>query len=320
MTKPGAFSLLHDDCDPVAAALQLNGKRRAVRARLCSYESHRREESRAAAGLVSVSTSCRDVSVPVQWASDCITIDKAQARITRLRKGVGVGAKALHNAGPLGQSMYMLTLTYRGTNAAWNPKHISDFLHTLRTWYYGRTGTRKLRYTWVAELQGRGVIHYHVVVWLEKGIRPPFPDRPWRHKGTTKPPMWQHGMSNRIQAHAPIAYLMKYLSKINQKNVGSFPHGARIFGLGGLDDTGRACKRWVLWPSYVQGNCAAGANVKPAPGGGYIDRDTGEIFLSEYAPTGGGFTSFKRVRKTPRRLQPDGPFSWAPSFLEGQAS
>lgn len=315
MSKPGPFSLLDDsDCDPIAAAIQLNGVRKFRRARLCAYDAARKAESRVAAGLVSVSTSCRESSVPSQWASNTITIDRAQARVTRLRKGVGVGAKCLHNAGPIGQSMYMLTLTYRGTNAQWCPKHISEYMHAMRTWYYGRTGSRKLRYTWVAELQERGVIHYHVVVWLEKGMRPPKPDHMWKLRGEYQPPMWRHGMSNRVQAHAPIAYLMKYLSKIKQKNVGSFPHGARIFGLGGLDPSGAACKRWVLWPSYVQGNCSVQDRVTAAPGGGFINHSTGELLLSEYAPTGGGFESFIRVRTTPRALDASGPFSWAPSF------
>jgi len=65
-----------------------------------------------------------------------------------------------------------------------------------------------------------------------------------------------------------------------------------------------------LWPAYVQGNAAVSDRFKPAPGGGFINHETGELLLSEFAPTGGGFHSFIRVRTTPRRIDSSGPFSW----------
>lgn len=265
------------------------------------------------AGLVSESTSCRvpeGVSV-VDWVGEnTIEIDKHMARVTRLRKGLGIAAKQLHNQGTKTQKIWMLTLTYRGTNRDWRAHHISDFLSGLRTWHYSRTGTRKVRYAWVAELQQRGVIHYHVIVWLEHGLTPPKPDSAWKKQGVFQAPMWRHGMSNRLRATAPVAYLMKYASKIEQKNVGSFPRGARIHGNGGLDESGRCIRRWVLWPSYVQGNSEVGERFRPAKGGGFVNADTGEHLQSEWAPTGGGFSRFVRVRITPRRIDPVGPFSW----------
>ena len=273
------------------------------------------------AGLVSESTSCTapmpsgpftkcGVSV-VDWVSDnTIEIDKHVCRVNRLRKGLGIAAKQLHNQGTKTQKIWMLTLTYAGTNRDWRAHHISDFLQGLRTWHYSRTGSRKVRYAWVAELQQRGVIHYHVIVWLEHGLTPPKPDSAWKKQGVFQPPMWRHGMSNRLRATAPVAYLMKYASKIEQKNVGSFPRGARIHGAGGLDQSGRCIRRWVLWPSYVQGNAQVGERYRPAPGGGYVNADTGEHLQSEWMPTGGGFSRFVRVRITPRRIDPVGPFSW----------
>jgi hypothetical protein len=107
---------------------------------------------------------------------------------------------------------------------------------------------------------------------------------------------------------------MKYASKIESKNVGSFPHGARIHGCGGLDPAGRSIRRWVLWPAYVQGNASVSDRFRPAPGGGFINAETGELLLSEYAPTGGGFERFIRIRNTPRRVDAAGPFSWNPHF------
>lgn len=293
---------------------------RARMVALCSARAQR--QSRAAAGLVTVSTTCTNVPAVVQWASECITVDRHQARVTRLRKGLGIAAKQLHNQGPIGQQIWMQTLTYAGDNRNWRPEHISRYLDALRRWHYSRTGTKTVRYAWVAELQQRGVIHYHVIVWLAAGLTPPKPDTPWRRKDrrgnvTVEPPMWPHGMSNRLQSTAPVAYLMKYASKIESKNIGRFPHGARIHGAGGLDPSGRCIRRWVMWPAYVQGNADVNANVKPQKGGGYLNHDTGEVLLAEYAPTGGGWQSFRRIRTTPRQIEPSGPFSWLHGLTHG---
>ncbi|WP_246475095.1 rolling circle replication-associated protein [Diaphorobacter ruginosibacter] len=297
------------------------------------------QAARSAAGLVSVSTTCRTASgsslivggetytgkdqVALAWTDNVITIDPIQSRITRLRKSLGVASKALHNAGSLKQQMWMQTLTYRGDNRAWKPEHISRYLDALRKWHYAKTGSKTVRYAWVAELQDRGVIHYHIVVWLEGGLTPPKGDRPWSRKDRAglklwEPPMWPHGMTRRDKAYCPVAYLMKYVSKVGQKTIGGFPHGARIHGCGGLSETGRACRRWVLWPSYVQANASVQDRFRPAPGGGYVNAETGELLLSDFAPTGGGFHSFIRVRRGPRRIEPCGPFSWLPEIKDAQ--
>lgn len=268
------------------------------------------EESAAGAGLVSVSTTCRELPTALAWAENVITVDPKATRITRMRKGVGVAAKSLHNMGGYKQTKWLVTLTYAGDNRAWRAEQISRFLDCLRKWHYARTGSKKVRYAWVAELQQRGVIHYHVVVWLDQGLTLPKPD---------KQGWWPHGMSNRKQATAPVAYLMKYVSKVDTKNVGGFPRGSRIYGIGGLDQTGRDIKRWIHWPAYVQGNAACGERFRPAKGGGYLNVDDGRIFLAEFAPTGGGFKSFIRIRTHARELEPVGPFSWSPGYVAWRA-
>ena len=293
-------------------ALTPSGERFAARARRSS------PEARAARGLVSVSTTCRSLPTAIAWADNCITIDPLQSRVTRLRKGLGIAAKQLHNLGARNQQIWMQTLTYAGTNRDWRPEHISRYLDAMRRWHYARTGSKKLRYAWVAELQQRGVIHYHVIVWLDGGLVPPKGDQPWRHGkdkvGLTcwEPPMWPHGMTRRDKSTAPVAYLMKYASKVESKTIGGYPRGARIHGAGGLDPGGRAIRRCVLWPAYVQGNASVADRFRPAKGGGYRNDETGELLLAEFAPTGGGFQSFMRVRRTPRRIEAAGPFSWLP--------
>lgn len=266
-------------------------------------------ERRIAPGLVSVSTTLTEKISSPSWGVDVvqersalfIEIDPAKARVTRLRKGLGVGAKRLHNMHRGKQNQCLVTLTYRGDNRDWLPEHISVYLACVKRWHKRLSGRTGLRYAWVAELQQRGVIHYHVVFWLSKGMTMPKAD---------KQGWWPHGMSNTKKATAPVAYLMKYVSKVDTKNVGSFPHGARIFGLGGLDKTGRDCKRWVLWPSYLQGNAAAGDPFKPAKGGGFTNAETGEHFCAEWAPTGGGFKHFVRIHTHARLIDASGPFSW----------
>lgn len=265
-------------------------------------------------GLVSVSTSRTDNNdypithrVPdgmsvVVWASEnVISIDRQMSRVTRLRKGVGVAAKALHNMDAKANK-WMVTLTYAGDNRAWNPKHMSNYIAAVKMWFK-REHAQKLRYVWVAELQERGVIHYHAVFWLPRGVAMPKADKcGW----------WAHGMTKTEVAVKPIGYLMSYLSKIETKNVAQFPTGARIFGIGGLDKTAADCKRWILWPSYLQSNVSVGEKFRPAKGGGFVNADTGEFYRSEYAPTGGGFKSFIRVFTHDRKIEASGPFSWAP--------
>ena len=271
------------------------------------------QAAREARGLVSLSTTCKSgnsgLSAVDFLASESIEIDHQKARITRMQKSVGISAKALHHLGKKNQRIWMLTLTYRGTNRDWRAEHISRYLDGLRKWHYSRTGCKKVRYVWVAELQDRGVIHYHVCVWLNDGLTPPKPDSAWKKNGQFQAPMWAHGWSNRMQATHPVAYIMKYATKGTSK--GKFPHGARISGVGGLDEVGRGCRRWVLWPAYVQGNASIRDPFKPAPGGGYLNAETGELLRSEFVPTGGGFTRFVRVRTTPRSIEnTGGPFSW----------
>lgn len=267
-------------------------------------------EARAARGLVSLSTSgFAALPTALRWSAECITVDRVKARVTRLRKAVGMGSKChLHLSEGAGRNNVMVTLTYRGTNADWAPRHVSDYLRKVREWFRDRCPGQRLRYVWVAELQKRGVIHYHACFFLPEGVSmPPADKRGW----------WPHGMTNTLKARAPVAYLMKYASKVDQKTIGGFPRGARIHGCGGLCAVGSAMRRWVLWPAYVQGNASITDRYRPAPGGGYVNADTGEHLESEWAPTGGGHTSFIRIRTAPRRIDASGPFNWLPEHVPG---
>ena len=279
-------------------------------------------EARAARGLVSVSTSgFAALPTTFRWVEQCITIDRAQARITRMRKSVGVASKCFINlAERPPTNNVMVTLTVRD-GYVWKPRDVSDYIRAVRKWFAKRCPTERVRYVWVAEIQdgkhradgvGRGAIHYHAIFFLPEGVSmPPADKRGW----------WPHGMTNTLRSTSPIAYLVSYAKKIDSKNVGGFPRGCRISGVGGLDDVGRSIRRWCLWPAYVQGNASVSDGFRPATGGGYRNDATGELLEAEYAPTGGGFGSFIRVRTTPRfdfgndSGAPRGPFSWLPENL-----
>ncbi len=255
--------------------------------------------SGAAAGLVSLSTT-HTQSVPTFWADNVVTIDHEAQRVTNLRKSIGVAAKVMPRT--RSDRLCMVTLTYKGDNTNWKPNHVRDYLTNVRNWFKRQTG-QKLRYIWVAELQQRGVIHYHAVFWMPKGITMPKADkRGW----------WPYGMTRTEAVRQPVAYLMSYVSKIESKNVGEFPHGARISGVGGLSKHGRDIKRWVGWPSYLRQNSEVGEPWRRAKGGGFINADDGRFMQSEYAPTGGGFNSFIRIHTHERAIPAEGPFMWFP--------
>ncbi len=237
-----------------------------------------------------------------------LTIDQVKARCTRLRKNLGVAAKWLSKGA--GQA-WMFTLTYRDVDG-WKPDHIKTCLQLLRKWLkraYGWT----LRYLWVMELQQRGAPHYHVVAWLPREVA-------LRDVKLDALGWWPHGMTNAVQAVAPVKYVMKYVSKFDSKE--SFPKGARCYGIGGLDIDGARSRRWINWPSFVQARASVTCAWRRARGGGWVDGD-GVIWPSEfgYSCTSAGLTRVVRLRSYPRPdVPPSGPFSWLSGATGSPAS
>lgn len=114
----------------------------------------------------------------------------------------------------------MITLTYEKLGG-WLANDVTRYIKDLKV----RLGHRFLTYAWVAELQKRGAIHYHIVAVVKKGTKIPLPD---------KSRMWKHGMSSISTARSPF-YLITYLKKEYQKNFSEFPKGSRCFGIGEFD-------------------------------------------------------------------------------------
>jgi hypothetical protein len=108
----------------------------------------------------------------------------------------------------------MVTLTYRNV-ADWKAKHVTEFIRKVKRYL----GTALFGYFWVAEMQSRGAVHYHLIFVVSKGIRLPMPD---------KEGLWIHGMTRIEQVKHIYSYLSKYLQKDEQK--AKYPKGIRIFG------------------------------------------------------------------------------------------
>jgi len=149
-------------------------------------------------------------------------IDIYKARYHRMRNAVMKWAELTNYmySGDLYRRV-MITLTYRDLGT-WSPNDITEFVKKLRN----KLGQKLVTYAWVAELQKRGAIHYHMIVIVKKGTNIPKPDASG---------LWKHGTSTRETAKT-VYYLVTYLGKEKQKEFSEFPGGARCFGIGIFQD------------------------------------------------------------------------------------
>jgi hypothetical protein len=228
-------------------------------------------------------------------------MDHDGLRHARLRRNVGVAAK-LHSVaiteGRKHHNFVMVTLTY--TRDTWQSTHMAAYIGHVRKWLDRRTG-QQLRYIWVAEMQKRGVIHYHVLYFLPKGITMPKAD---------KQGWWPHGSTRTERAVAPVQYVMKYASKFDSKN--GFPKGARTYAVGGLDQTSLRSRRWLNFPAFIKARASINDCWQRSVGGGWLERSTGHVWPSEWGVC--LVTKLKlsivRLRDHGRPVDAGGPFSW----------
>lgn len=217
-----------------------------------------------APGFISLSTS----GTPYQ----AIKIDSNQSRLRRMKYGVLTAARLHEEDLQAMKARYrraMVTLTYADVDA-WKPDHVSYFMKLVRQWCKRRQ--INVRYVWVAELQKRGAVHYHVVFWLPRGISLPKPD---------KQGWWPHGHTRIEWVRKPVAYLAKYVSKgIDDGN--TFPKGCRIHAYGGLSESGRNERCWWLMPKWVREVASISDSPRRALGGGILLKSSGEIVQSPW--------------------------------------
>jgi hypothetical protein len=268
--------------------------------------------SREAAGLVLFKTSPEQttLSSPPQREKPqaVISFDKRTQklnRLKRLKRAVWLSGQ-LHNLAKPGFRPYVphfVTLTYRFVGQ-WRPNHIAEALDRYRNWAKKRQ--IEVRYTWVAELQGRGAVHYHLAVWLPVGKKMPFWDRARKVKGKQPKPFWTHGTTNTQLLQHGVSYLMKYLSKMGEFH--DFPDGLRLYGMGGLSPQARLIRQWQNLPLWVK--CDHGVGDVKRAGSSWVDQETGEIlppmWRRRFVP--GGVELFQ-LRPMPEKIFDHGPFS-----------
>lgn len=218
-------------------------------------------------GLVSLVTS-----VP---QSDGLVLENIASRLARMRSSIRTAAR-LHcesmDARKCRYRVHMQTLTYRNVGE-WQPHHISDYVRVMRK-HFAKAGVT-FRYAWVAELQRRGAVHYHVLLWLPLKTAVPHADK----RG-----FWPHGSTNTKEVYAPVKYAIKYTSKGTTEG-SLFPSGLRAHASGGLDKTARRLRSWWVKPRWVRNATNEGEHVRPCIGGGWM-RESGEWLESPWVVIG----------------------------------
>ncbi len=145
----------------------------------------------------------------------CAVIDQFHVRLKKLRMRVVAWSELVEEYRRENKCrMIMVGLTLRKPED-YKAGHIRKYVKALKQKY----GEKLVAWAWVAELQERGAIHYHVMIVLPKGTRFPYPD---------KSGMWKHGSSSVTRAKTPF-YLVKYVGKEHQKDLSKYPKGCRLY-------------------------------------------------------------------------------------------
>lgn len=259
------------------------------------------------AGLVSSKTSGDDDWIPLSWSKE----SQRESRVKRLRRSVWAAGRVHETetrAAP--HRAWLVTLTYdtRGTlgNGAhdWSPRHISDSIKAFRHWCKKRR--LPCRYVWVAELQQKGTVHYHIAVWLPAGVACP----KWDKHRADGAPFWPYGMANRELARNAVGYLMKYMSKIGKHH--EYPPHCRTHGCGGASSDGRAICAWINLPKWVQALAGVGEVCRKA--GRRVVRETGEVLHSPFQVVRRAGQVFLRTVRPVVPAWAAGPYStWSPA-------
>jgi len=240
------------------------------------------EGQRAALGLGLVNYKTSDTQGPATGRVS-IEIDPLLQRAQRLRKSVITSARLHDQEAKKGSSRgawYMLTLTYRDGSRS-GARDVSELLKRMRG-HFNRTKSRAarwsrevFRYLWVGELTQRGRPHYHLLIWVAKGMYFGKVDR----RG-----WWPHGSSQIEKARNAVGYLAKYASKFTSVVAGMFPKGFRTHGCGGLNEESRRELRWWKAPLTAREELGPDADIRKCAGG-YFDKLTGEFWPSPWRVT-----------------------------------
>jgi hypothetical protein len=203
-------------------------------------------------------------------------------RLDRMQKRIHAWAESVKSFGGLEKKKYrsvMITLTYN-PNVRWHKKHITVFMEGVKR----VLGGDLVAYAWVAEMQERGVPHYHVYLVVKRGAKIPMPDKAYGQRGHK---LWAHGMTRIETAKSPF-YLVKYTGKEHQKE--GFYRGMRIFAVWIAKDVLSeleqrkfrlsALPKWlanIVRPMIEQADYE---QPKPSEGGGWLFM--GKVYRSDW--------------------------------------
>lgn len=211
---------------------------------------------------------------------EVVEIDTYGSRCRRLKKSVQNSAHLL-DAHAHTQDTWQrwrrlfVTLTYRSVDD-WRASHVRSFTDAVRKWFLRKCNKTRLRLVWVLELQKRGAVHYHCMIWVRS--RDFFPN-------PAKVGWWPHGfahvLSSKVQINRPVAYMAKYCSKVTTEQAMSVPKGARMHGVCGLDQEGKRVVRFWRAPLFVRDHFGGKADIRKAQGG-YMNKLDGEFLHSPW--------------------------------------
>ncbi len=161
--------------------------------------------------------------------------------------------------------MLMVRLSYVN-ETYYGDRDITNYIRKVKTRY----GVNVLAYTWVAEMQERKVLHYHVIFVVPKGFRMLKPDC----DGT-----WDKG-STRIEKARTVWYVASYTGKESQKaDLYLIPY-VHMFAIWISEKVANGFDRWEMrktnFPGWVldivnsRGDWIIhGVSVERSPGGGW---------------------------------------------------
>lgn len=266
-----------------------------------------RQASGEAAGLVQFKTSPNQ-NLQITFSAS----ETALRRVKRQKKNTFLAGAflSLPRPGYRPDQAWFVTLTYdtkgtlgRGAHT-WLPDHIARATDAYRRWC--KSNKLECKYTWVAELQSNGNVHYHGAFWLPQGVKMP----KWDVPNGKRKAFWNYGMSNTQKLQTNVGYLMKYLSKMGELT--RFPHGLRLSGCGGMCQSGKQVRSWHSLPEWVKRTHGCGEVKRIVRG--YVNTETGEILPPMYRRrfVEGGI-ELELLREFPDRFH-DGPYCTLPSF------
>jgi hypothetical protein len=162
----------------------------------------------------------------------------------------------------------VLTLTYQNS-AAFSSKHISAFLDRARR-AIKRLGFN-LPYAWVLERASH--LHYHLIIWLPRGVK-------FDHGALKR--WWPHG-STWVASCRGVGAWGRYMAKFD--SIALLPTSARVFGHGGLDESGKTAVSRSVLPRWLLALLPEGHRVRRCVGGGWVNSVTAEVYFSPYVWT-----------------------------------